>query len=45
MDAIQSSPYKDYYLNYKTYQDKSTELESNIKKELVKYKKKVVVMR
>ena len=40
MDAIQSSPYKDYYLNYKTYQDKSTELESNIKKELVKYKKK-----
>jgi hypothetical protein len=40
MDAIQSSPYKDYYLNYKTYQDKSTELENNIRKELVKYKKK-----
>ena len=40
MDAIQSSPYKDYYLNYSTYRDKSIALENNIKKELAKYKKK-----
>jgi len=40
MEAIQSSPYKDYYLNYDTHKDKSTELENNIKKELAKYKKK-----
>ena len=40
MEAIQSSPYKDYYLNYNTYVDKSIALENNIKRELVKYKKK-----
>ena len=40
MDAITSSPYKDYYLNYSTYKDRSAELENNIKKELAKYKKK-----
>ena len=40
MDAILSSPYKDYYLNYNTHQEKGKELEKNIKNELVKYKKK-----
>ena len=45
MDAILSSPYKDYYLNYNTHQEKGKELEKNIKNELVKYKKKVVVMK
>ena len=40
MDAITSSPYKDYYFNYNTYKVRSEELEKNIKKELVKYKKK-----